>query len=321
MRVLVTGASGFIGYHLSKKLLDEGYEVHGIDSMNGYYSTKIKYDRLSLLEKYNNFSFSEIDTCNRDDLNVVFAIHKFDVVIHLAAQAGVRYSMEAPYKYAESNLMGFLNIIEVCRQHHCDKFIYASSSSVYGNRDDGPFSETSCTDEPESLYAATKRADELIAFTYARQFGIKSVGLRFFSVYGPWGRPDMAYFTFTQKILKGHSIPVFNKGEMARDFTYIDDIVTGIVQLLKRIDDMPDYKIYNLGNNHPIKIMEFINVLEDAIGKKAIVDFLPMQAGDVVYTCADITNAANDFGFKPITDIRAGLKEFVDWYKEYFGRS
>ena len=318
MRVLVTGASGFIGYHLSKRLLDEGYEVHGIDSMNGYYSTKIKYDRLSILEKYNNFGFSEVDTCNRDDLNVVFAIHKFDVVIHLAAQPGVRYSMEAPYKYAESNLMGFLNILEVCRQHHCNRFIYASSSSVYGNREDGPFSEISCTDEPESLYAATKRADELIAFTYARQFGIKSIGLRFFSVYGPWGRPDMAYFTFTQKILKGHSIPVFNKGEMARDFTYIDDIVTGIVQLLRRINDMPDYKIYNLGNNHPIKIMEFINVLEDTIGKKAIVDFLPMQAGDVVYTCADITNATNDFGFRPITGIRAGLKEFVDWYKDYF---
>ena len=318
MRVLVTGTSGFIGFHLSKRLLDEGYEVHGIDSMNGYYSTKIKYDRLSILEKYNNFGFSEIDTCNRDDLNVVFAIHKFDIVIHLAAQPGVRYSMEVPYKYAESNLMGFLNILEVCRQHHCNKFIYASSSSVYGNREDGPFSETSCTDEPESLYAATKRADELIAFTYARQFGIKSIGLRFFSVYGPWGRPDMAYFTFTQKILKGHPIPVFNKGEMARDFTYIDDIITGIVQLLKRIDDMPDYKIYNLGNNHPIKIMEFINVLEDAIGRKAILDFLPMQAGDVVYTCADITNASNDFGFKPITDIRTGLKSFVDWYKGYF---
>ena len=318
MKVLVTGASGFIGYHLSKLLLEEGYEVHGIDSMNGYYSTKIKFDRLALLEKYNNYSFSEIDNCNRDDLNVVFAIHKFDAVIHLAAQPGVRYSMEAPYKYAESNLIGFLNVLEACRQHHCSKFIYASSSSVYGNRVDGPFSETSCTNEPESLYAATKRADELLAFTYSSQFGIKTIGLRFFSVYGPWGRPDMAYFTFTQRILKGLPISVFNKGEMARDFTYIDDIVTGIVQLLGKVNEISNYKIYNMGNNNPIKIMDFINVLEETIGKKAIVDFLPMQVGDVVYTCADITNASNDFGFKPITDLKSGLKSFVDWYKNYF---
>jgi UDP-glucuronate 4-epimerase len=317
-RILVTGAAGFIGYHISKRLLEDGYEVFGIDSMNGYYSTQIKFDRVGHLKGYDNFSFSNVNICNRLDIDGLFAANKFDLVIHLAAQAGVRYSIDAPHKYAESNLIGFVNILEACRQQNIKKFLFASSSSVYGNRTDGPFSEIGTTDEPESIYAATKKSNELMAYAYAKQFGIQTIGLRFFSVYGPWGRPDMAYYTFTRKILKDEVIPVFNRGEMVRDFTYVDDIAEGVFKLIKQLDRLGSYKIYNLGNNHPVKIMTFIGELEKAIGKKAIIEYLPMQAGDVVFTCADITAAKKDFNYSPSTDIEVGLGQFVSWYKSYY---
>lgn len=318
MKILITGAAGFIGFHLSKLLLEKGYEVFGVDSVNGYYSTQIKQDRLNILKPFQNFSFSGIDICNRSDLEALFASNKFALVIHLAAQAGVRYSLDAPHKYAESNLIGFMNVLEASRQSQIKKFIFASSSSVYGNRTDGPFVENANTDHPESLYAATKKANELIAYSYSKQFGMQMIGLRFFSVYGPWGRPDMAYFSFTKKILRGDTIPVFNSGEMVRDFTFIDDITAGVYKLINKINQLPNYKIYNLGNNQPIKIMDFITTLEDSLEQKAKIDFLPMQAGDVVFTCADISEAQADFEFQPKTKIKEGLKEFVKWYKNYY---
>lgn len=318
MKILITGAAGFIGFHLSKLLLEEGHEVFGVDSVNGYYSTQIKQDRLNILRPFQNFSFSGIDICDRSDVEALFASNQFALVIHLAAQAGVRYSLDAPHKYAESNLIGFMNVLEASRQNQIKKFIFASSSSVYGNRTDGPFVENTNTDHPESLYAATKKANELIAYSYSKQFNMQMIGLRFFSVYGPWGRPDMAYFSFTKKIIKSETIPVFNRGEMVRDFTYIDDITTGVNNLIHKMRQLPKYKIYNLGNNQPVKIMDFITTLESAIEQKAKIDYLPMQAGDVVFTCADISEAQKDFEFQPKTDIELGLKEFVKWYKDYY---
>lgn len=318
MKILITGAAGFIGFHLSKLLLEEGHEVFGVDSVNGYYSTQIKQDRLNILRPFQNFSFSGIDICDRSDVEALFASNQFALVIHLAAQAGVRYSLDAPHKYAESNLIGFMNVLEASRQNQIKKFIFASSSSVYGNRTDGPFVENTNTDHPESLYAATKKANELIAYSYSKQFNMQMIGLRFFSVYGPWGRPDMAYFSFTKKIIKSETIPVFNRGEMVRDFTYIDDITTGVNNLIHKMRQLPKYKIYNLGNNQPVKIMDFITTLESAIEQKAKIDYLPMQAGDVVFTCADISEAQKDFEFQPKTDIELGLKEFVKWYKNYY---
>jgi UDP-glucuronate 4-epimerase len=318
MKILITGAAGFIGFHLSKLLLEEGHEVFGVDSVNGYYSTQIKQDRLNILRPFQNFSFSGIDICDRSDVEALFASNQFALVIHLAAQAGVRYSLDAPHKYAESNLIGFMNVLEASRQNQIKKFIFASSSSVYGNRTDGPFVENTNTDHPESLYAATKKANELIAYSYSKQFDMQMIGLRFFSVYGPWGRPDMAYFSFTKKIIREETIPVFNSGEMVRDFTYIDDITIGVNNLIHKMEQLPNYKIYNLGNNQPIKIMNFITTLESAVGQKAKIDYLPMQAGDVVFTCADISAAQKDFGYQPKTDIELGLKEFVKWYKGYY---
>lgn len=318
MKILITGAAGFIGFHLSKLLLEEGHEVFGVDSVNGYYSTQIKQDRLNILRPFQNFSFSGIDICDRSDVEALFASNQFALVIHLAAQAGVRYSLDAPHKYAESNLIGFMNVLEASRQNQIKKFIFASSSSVYGNRTDGPFVENTNTDHPESLYAATKKANELIAYSYSKQFNMQMIGLRFFSVYGPWGRPDMAYFSFTKKIIKSETIPVFNRGEMVRDFTYIDDITTGVNNLIHKMRQLPKYKIYNLGNNQPVKIMDFITTLESAIEQKAKIDFLPMQAGDVVFTCADISEAQKDFDYNPETGIKKGLKSFVMWYKSYY---
>lgn len=319
-KVLITGVAGFIGFHVAKRLLASGLEVFGIDSMNGYYSTQIKQDRLELLKRFANFSFSSINICQRNDLESLFAANPFDLVIHLAAQAGVRYSLDAPHKYAESNLMGFVNVIEACRQQGVTRFLFASSSSVYGNQEGGVFSEDGFTDAPESLYAATKKANELIAHSYSKQFGMQTIGLRFFSVYGPWGRPDMAYFSFTKKILSGAPISVFNRGQMVRDFTYIDDIVDGVDQLIANLNQLPGYKIYNLGNNHPVKIMDFIGALELALGREALIDFQPMQAGDVVFTCADISSAQRDFDYKPCVDMESGLKVFVKWYRGYFGK-
>ena len=318
MKILVTGAAGFIGFHLSRQLLGKGHEVTGVDSFSGYYSTRLKQDRVELLSPYRMFSFSEMDVCNRSDIESLFASGNFDMVIHLAAQPGVRYSIDAPHKYIESNIVGFLNVLEASRQNKVSHFLYASSSSVYGNRVGGSFSEAGDTDHPESLYAATKKSNELIAYSYTRQFGIQAIGLRFFSVYGPWGRPDMAYFSFTKKILKGETIPVFNKGEMVRDFTYIDDIVAGVHQLIDRLDHLSSYRIYNLGNNHPVKIMDFIRALEAAIGQKAKIEYLPMQAGDVIFTCAAISAAQRDFGYNPKCSIETGLKYFVTWHLKYF---
>jgi len=318
MKILITGAAGFIGYHLSKLLLEKGFEVFGVDSINGYYSTQIKYDRLKQLKTYKNFSFSSINICNRNDLEVLFASNKFSLVIHLSAQAGVRYSVDAPLKYAESNLIGFMNVLEVSKHNKIKKIIYASSSSVYGDREGGQFSEHNSTDYPESIYAATKKANEVIAYSYSKQFDIQLIGLRFFSVYGPWGRPDMAYFSFTKKIINDEVIPVFNNGQMARDFTYIDDITEGVHKLINKLDSLPKYKLYNMGNNKPIKILDFIKILEEKIGIEAKVDFLPMQTGDVIYTCADITSAQKEFEYQPKTKFEDGLESFVKWYKEYY---
>ena len=318
MKILVTGAAGFIGFHLSRQLLDNGHEVTGVDSISGYYSTRLKQDRVELLNTYRLFSFSVMDICNRSDIDALFASGNFDMVIHLAAQPGVRYSIDAPHKYIESNIMGFLNVLEASRQNKIRHFLYASSSSVYGNRVGGSFSEDGDTDHPESLYAATKKSNELIAYSYFRQFGIQTLGLRFFSVYGPWGRPDMAYFSFTKKILRGEPIPVFNIGEMVRDFTYIDDICNGVVSLVETVDKLPQYKVYNLGNNKPLKISQLIEAIEEALGRKALIDLKPMQSGDVVFTCADINESFRDFGYKPEVGIKEGISKFTDWYKSYY---
>lgn len=318
MKILVTGAAGFIGFHLSRQLLGKGHEVTGVDSISGYYSTRLKQDRVELLSPYRMFSFSEMDVCNRSDIESLFASGDFDMVIHLAAQPGVRYSIDAPHKYIESNIVGFLNVLEASRQNRVSHFLYASSSSVYGNRVGGSFSEAGDTDHPESLYAATKKSNELIAYSYTRQFGIQAIGLRFFSVYGPWGRPDMAYFSFTKKILRGELVPVFNNGEMVRDFTYIDDICNGVVSLVETVDKLPQYKVYNLGNNKPLKISQLIEAIEEALGRKALIDLKPMQSGDVVFTCADIAESFKDFGYKPVTSIKEGVGKFVDWYRSYY---
>jgi UDP-glucuronate 4-epimerase len=318
MKILITGAAGFIGFHLSKLLLGKGFEVVGVDALSGYYSTQLKQDRLAQLKPFQNFSFSGIDICKRSDIEALFASGNFEMVIHLAAQPGVRYSVDAPHKYVESNLLGFMNVLEATRQNHIRHFVFASSSSVYGNRTDGPFSEDTNTDHPESLYAATKKSNELIAYSYSRQFGIQAIGLRFFSVYGPWGRPDMAYFSFTKKILNGEAIPVFNNGEMIRDFTYVDDICDGVLKMIQNIKELPRYKIYNLGNNRPVTITAFIEAIEEALGRKSLVDLKPMQAGDVVFTCADITEAQRDFGFNPQTSLNDGLKNFVAWFHNYY---
>lgn len=318
MKILVTGAAGFIGFHLSRQLLDNGHEVTGVDSISGYYSTRLKQDRVELLNTYRLFSFSVMDICNRSDIDALFASGNFDMVIHLAAQPGVRYSIDAPHKYIESNIVGFLNVLEASRQNKVSHFLYASSSSVYGNRVGGSFSEAGDTDHPESLYAATKKSNELIAYSYTRQFGIQAIGLRFFSVYGPWGRPDMAYFSFTKKILRGELVPVFNNGEMVRDFTYIDDICNGVVSLVETVDKLPQYKVYNLGNNKPLKISQLIEAIEEALGRKALIDLKPMQSGDVVFTCADIAESFKDFGYKPVTSIKEGVGKFVDWYRSYY---
>lgn len=318
MKILVTGAAGFIGFHLSRQLLGKGHEVTGVDSISGYYSTRLKQDRVELLSPYRMFSFSEMDVCNRSDIESLFASGNFDMVIHLAAQPGVRYSIDAPHKYIESNIVGFLNVLETSRQNRVSHFLYASSSSVYGNRVGGSFSEAGDTDHPESLYAATKKSNELIAYSYTRQFGIQAIGLRFFSVYGPWGRPDMAYFSFTKKILRGELVPVFNNGEMVRDFTYIDDICNGVVSLVETVDKLPQYKVYNLGNNKPLKISQLIEAIEEALGRKALIDLKPMQSGEVVFTCADIAESFKDFGYKPVTGIKEGVGKFVDWYRSYY---
>lgn len=319
MKILITGAAGFIGYHLSRTLIGQGHVVIGIDSLNNYYSTKLKLDRLSMLSSMERFSFHAINICNKDELDDLFKQERFDLVINLAAQAGVRYSIDKPYKYLDSNLIGFVNVLEACRCFQVKRLLFASSSSVYGNSQDIPFTVDQNTDQPASLYAATKKANELMAYTYANLYGIKTYGLRFFTVYGPWGRPDMAYFSFTQKIFNQEPIPVFNNGNLERDFTYVDDIVKGISQLVDQFDANPNhFKVYNLGNHQPVKLLDFIHTLENHIGIKALIDYKPMQPGDVLKTYADITESINDFNYSPHTNIDEGLKHFTDWYNNYY---
>lgn len=340
MKILVTGTAGFIGFHVTKKLLDEGYTVVGLDSVNEYYDIKLKLGRLSMLgiknfensNVYGKFSFHKIDLFEREKISRLFEENKFDIVIHLAAQAGVRYSLKDPLSYINSNIHGFFNILECCRENIPSHLIFASSSSVYGLNSKIPFSTNHHTDHPISLYAATKKSNEMMAHSYSHLFRIPCTGLRFFTVYGPWGRPDMAYYSFTKKILVGEAIDVYNNGDQMRDFTYIDDIVKSITLLMKKppehnfpfdsVNSNPavssaPYRLFNIGNNNPIKLMDFIEAIEKAIGKKAILNFKPAQPGDVQNTFADVSDLKKIIGFQPKTPIEEGLKHFVKWYKEF----
>ena len=317
--ILVTGAAGFIGFHLSKRLLDEGKKVIGFDNMNPYYDVRLKKSRLNILKEYDNFIFIKGDLADKEAVNRIFEQYRPEIVVNLAAQAGVRYSIENPDAYIESNIIGFFNILEACRYHKPKHLIYASSSSVYGANKKVPFSTEDKTDQPVSLYAATKKSNELLAYAYSKLYSIPSTGLRFFTVYGPYGRPDMAYYSFTEKIIKGEPIKVFNNGDMYRDFTYIDDIVEGIFRLLtfipKEDENNVQHKVYNIGNNHPEKLMDFIEILEECIGEKAVKEYYPMQPGDVYQTFADVEDLMEDVGFKPATGMKDGIEKFVNWAK------
>ena len=321
MSYLITGAAGFIGFYLSKALLDAGQSVIGIDNVNDYYSVELKKARLSILKGYEKFEFGQIDIADDKALEEFLEDKSFTKIVHLAAQAGVRYSLENPRAYIQSNLVGHLNMLEIARNKTgLEHMLYASSSSVYGGRTDLPFRETDRADAPISLYAATKKSDELISHTYAHLYGIPLTGLRFFTVYGPWGRPDMAYFSFTRKILAGEQIEVFNNGDMLRDFTYIDDIISGMLSILEKgpvkSQDV-SHKVYNIGNNNPETLEDFIGTLEAELGVSAIRKNLPMQPGDVPATYADISSIRDDYGFKPETGLRVGLGKFVEWYRQY----
>ena len=320
--ILVTGAAGFIGYHLSQRLLKQGMRVVGADSVNDYYDPSLKRTRLSELAKYPNFSFFEGNLADEAFTARLFAEAKPSVVVHLAAQAGVRYSIENPRAYIESNVLGFFNVLEEVRHHPVEHFLYASSSSVYGNRDKTPFSVEDRVDQPISLYAATKKSNELFAYTYSHLYGVPATGLRFFTVYGPYGRPDMAYFKFTKAILEGRAIDVYNGGNMLRDFTYIDDVTSCLERMLfcppKPDETGAPNAVYNIGNHNPVKLLDFIRAIESALGKQAELRFLPMQAGDVEKTYADIEKTQRDFGFDPSTQIEEGLKQFTDWYQSYY---
>jgi UDP-glucuronate 4-epimerase len=326
MQVLVTGAAGFIGYHLTKRLIAEGITVYGIDNLNSYYSVDLKRDRLARLQKHPHFKFQLLDLCDRAGLFDLFRSQSFDYVINLAAQAGVRYSIDNPHAYIDSNIIGFVNVLEACRYSSIQHLIYASSSSVYGTNPKIPFSTSDNVDHPISLYAATKKANELMAHTYSHLFQIPATGLRFFTVYGEWGRPDMAYFKFTQAIEAGKPINVYNFGDMQRDFTYIDDIVEGIVRLIPRppqsstgeSGSTAPHKVYNIGNNQPVSLLRFIEVIEEALGKTAQKQFLPMQPGDVPITYADVDDLIRDVGFQPSTSIGEGIGRFVNWYQSYY---
>ncbi|MCU0356076.1 MAG: NAD-dependent epimerase [Cyclobacteriaceae bacterium] len=331
--VLITGAAGFIGFHLSRRLCEAGYNVTGLDNLNDYYDVELKKSRLKILQQYGSFQFAQLDLTDKPGIDALFTKNGFQTVINLAAQAGVRYSLVNPYAYLESNVHGFLNILEACRHNQAKHLIYASSSSVYGANTAMPFSVHHNVDHPISLYAATKKSNELMAHTYSALFQLPTTGLRFFTVYGPYGRPDMALFLFTKAILEGKPIDVFNHGKMRRDFTYVDDIVEGIVRLIP-LAPKPDsswnskhpdpsssfapYRIYNIGNNKPVELLHFIEVLEDKLGKKAIKNFKPIQDGDVPETYADVDDLMRDAGFKPDTSIEEGIGKFVDWYKEYY---
>ena len=322
-KILVTGGAGFIGFHLTKRLLDLNYEVMAIDNLNDYYDIKLKEERLRILEKNSSFSFRKIDIYNKEELENIFKENNFDIVINLAAQAGVRYSIDYPDSYIVSNIIGFYNILECCRNYPVKHLLFASSSSVYGKNKKVPYSTDDKVDQPVSLYAATKKSDELLAYAYSNLYDIKVTGLRFFTVYGPYGRPDMAYFSFTKNIIDDKEIKVFNNGDMYRDFTYIDDIVEGIIELLDKVplkdENGVSYKIYNIGNNHPVKISKLSEILEKERGKDAKKVYVPMQPGDVYQTYADITDLTKETGFVPKTSLEEGLSKFVKWYKEFYG--
>ncbi len=333
MKILVTGAAGFIGFHTARTLLDRGDQVVGLDNMNDYYDVSLKQARLDQIEGRNGFRFVKADLADRAAIERLFEEERPERVIHLAAQAGVRYSLENPHAYVDSNLTGTMNVLEGCRHTSVEHLVFASSSSVYGANTAKPFSVHHNVDHPLSLYAATKKSNELMAHTYAHLYGLPVTGLRFFTVYGPWGRPDMALFLFTRKILAGEPIDVFNNGQHARDFTYIDDIVEGVVRASDTIaTPAPDwsgaapdpatssapYRVYNIGNNRPVPLMDFIDCLEKALGRTAEKNFLPMQPGDVPETCADIDDLAADIGYRPKTDIEDGIGRFLDWYRAYY---
>ncbi len=347
MKILVTGTAGFIGFHLANRLLKDGDKVVGIDSINDYYDVNLKYSRLKkagidtdeiewnkgVKSTSENYTFYRMQLEDKDALNKLFEEHQFDGVVNLAAQAGVRYSLENPDAYIQSNIVGFTNILECCRHHKVKHLVYASSSSVYGLNDENPFATSQNVDHPISLYAASKKSNELMAHVYSQLFGLPTTGLRFFTVYGPWGRPDMALFIFTKAISEGRPIQVFNHGNMQRDFTYIDDIVEGIVRVLHTIPQPnPDwkastsdasnssapYKVYNIGNNSPVQLMDFVDAIESELGKEAIREYMPLQPGDVPATFADVSDLIRDTGYKPDTSIQTGIKNFIGWYKEYF---
>lgn len=321
---LVTGAAGFIGFHLSRALLNEGATVIGLDNMNDYYEVSLKEARLGILEEFKDkFIFIKGDIADKATVDGVFEKYRPQIVINLAAQAGVRYSITNPEAYVQSNLVGFFNILEACRKFPVEHLVFASSSSVYGGNTKVPFSTEDRVDKPVSFYAATKKSNELMAYSYSQLYGIKTTGLRFFTVYGPYGRPDMAAFLFANAIMKDETIKVFNYGKMQRDFTYIDDIVTGVMNVLsnppKEDERGVNYKIYNIGNNEPQNLMTFIETIEKALGREAKKEFLPMQPGDVEKTYADVTDLMEDFGFKPETSIETGIGRFVEWFKDYYG--
>jgi UDP-glucuronate 4-epimerase len=332
-KVLVTGAAGFIGFHLSKRLCSENFEVTGIDNLNDYYDVTLKENRLRILREFSSFDFHKISLEDKKAIDDLFQEKKFDYVVNLAAQAGVRYSLTNPYAYIESNISGFLNILEACRYNEIKHLVYASSSSVYGANTSMPFSVHDNVDHPLSLYAATKKSNELMAHTYSNLYHLPTTGLRFFTVYGPYGRPDMALFLFTKAILENKPIDVYNHGKMKRDFTYVDDIVTGIQRLIPHIpagnskwsgaDPDPGtsfapYKIFNIGNNNPVQLMEFIEAIEEALGVEAVKNFMPLQPGDVPATYANVEDLMNEVNFKPNTSIKEGVNNFITWYKEYY---
>lgn len=320
---LITGGAGFIGFHLSKRLLEAGAKVIGLDNMNDYYEVSLKEARLAILKQYEKYTFVQGDLADKKVIFDLFQTEKPDIVVNLAAQAGVRYSIDNPDAYIQSNLVGFYNVLEACRHYPVEHLVYASSSSVYGGNEKVPFSTEDKVDHPVSLYAATKKSNELMAYSYSKLYKIPATGLRFFTVYGPYGRPDMACYKFAKKIMKNEPIQIYNNGDMYRDFTYVDDIVTGIENILCNppMEDKQGafYKIYNIGNNKPEKLMDFVSVLEKYLGREAKKEFLPMQPGDVYQTYADVTELMNDFGFKPSTSMEEGMKRFVEWFTEYYG--
>ena len=334
MKILVTGTAGFIGFHLAQKLLLQGHEVAGIDNINDYYDPALKFARLReagisedaanwhqkiASTNSSNYTFIRMNLEDKDALYRLFEAEKFDSVCNLAAQAGVRYSIENPHAYINSNIHGFMNILEACRHNNVRHLVYASSSSVYGNNKSMPLSTEQSVDNPISLYAATKKSNELMAYTYSHLFGIPTTGLRFFTVYGPWGRPDMAYFLFTKAIIEGKPIKVFNQGDLYRDFTYIDDIVDGLINVLNKAPvNQPPYKVYNIGNSSPANLMDFIKTIEKALGKEAIKEYREMQPGDVYKTYADVSDLERDFGYRPDTPLAEGIRKFTEWYNSYY---